>query len=364
MKIGIVTYHHSVSYGAFMQSYAFFRYLSGLGHDVKFIDYNPAHRDNKVRPWSNRFFGFHPQNLVYRFKYRSFSDYVKRYLPLTKRSYRTLAELRDDPPDMDAYICGSDQIWNPVHIGDGFDPAYFACFGKPQTKRIAYAASLGSGSLSDNYHQSLCDNVSNMNHISVREKGGCDLVTSITGRQCEHVLDPTLLVSDYSELYKSKPLIKQPYVLVFNLIESAWFQKTLEAVNAVSNLPFVFVGSYYKWWMNPGKTRFCTPGKWLNLFSNAKAVITNSFHGTVFSLNFKKPFISVGLSGKIASRNVRIIDLLKAVQLEDRFVSEDSSTGNVELITVNPDWANVEKCLSGMKTNSVEFLSRALSKSN
>ena len=360
MNIGIITYHRSISYGAFLQTYALNRYLKGLGHDVKVIDYNPAHRDNKVCHWYKRFYGFHPQNLINIFHHRCFSDYIRRYLPLTDRSYRTLKELQDDPPPMDAYICGSDQIWNPTHIGSGFDPSYFNCFGGPHIKRIAYAASFGSSHIPEKYNQALCDNVSGLDHLSAREKSACDLVTRITGRQCVHVLDPTLLISDYSELYKPERLIKKPYVLVFSLQDSALFQETLYTVKAASGLPFVFVGSHYKLWNYRGRCRFCTPGDWLNLYANAKAVITNSFHGTVFSLKFKKPFISVGITGKMRDRNIRMSELLEMVQLSERFVVEDTMVGNAKLITDNPDWINIEKCLSSMITHSVEFLSKSL----
>lgn len=360
MNIGIITYHRSVSYGAFLQTYALSRYLKGLGHDVNVIDYNPAHRGGKVRQWTKRFFGFHPQNIVNSFKYRCFSDHTERYLPLTERSYRTLRELQNDPPAMDAYICGSDQIWNPTKIGDGFDPAYFNCFGGSHIKRIAYAASIGSSHIPEKYNQALCDNVSWLDHLSAREKSACDWITSITGRQCAHVLDPTFLISDYSELYKPERIIKKPYVLVFSLQDSALFHEVLQTAKAAIGLPFVFVGRHYKLWKYRGKCRFCTPGDWLNLYANAKAVITNSFHGTVFSLKFEKPFISVGLTGKIRVRNIRMSELFDMVQLSERFVVEDTVAGNAKLITDNPDWINIEKCLSSMITHSVEFLSKSL----
>ena len=360
MNIGIITYQRSVSYGAFLQTYALTQYLKELGHDVNVIDYNPAHRDSKVRHWNHRFFGFHPQNIVNYFKYRCFSDYIERYLPLTKHKYRTLRELQNDPPAMDAYICGSDQVWNPTNIGDGLDPAYFNCFGGPHIKRIAYAPSIGSSHLPEKYNQALCDNVSELDHLSAREKSACDWITSITGRQCVHVLDPTFLISDYRELYKPERIIKGPYLLVFFMNYSALFREALQIVKAATGLPLVFVGTYFKRWKYRGKCRFCTPGDWLNLYANAKAVITNSFHGTVFSLKFKKPFISVGLPGTKRERNIRMSELLETVQLSERFVVEDTVVGNAKLITDNPDWTNIEKCLSSMITHSAEFLSKSL----
>ena len=360
MKIGIITFHRSVSYGAFLQTYALSRYLKGLGHDVKVIDYNPAHRDSKVRPWDRRLGGLHPQNLVNVYKYRCFSDYIERYLPLTDRSYRTPEELQRDPPAMDAYVCGSDQIWNPAHIGGGFDPAYFGCFGGSHIKRIAYAASIGSSRISEDLYRALCDNISWLDHLSAREKSACDLITSITGRQCTHVLDPTLLISDYSEVCTPGRIFEEPYLLVFSLSGSALLHKTLEKAKGVSGLPLVFVGSHYKFWKYDGRCRFCTPADWLSLYANAKAVITDSFHGTAFALQFEKPFISVSLPGKHRDRNVRMSDLLQTVGLSERFVAEDAAVGNARLIVVDPDWTNVERRLAIMVTQSKGFLSKSL----
>ena len=121
MRIGVITFHRSVSYGAFLQTYAMCRYLKSMGHEVEVIDYNPVHRDGKVRPWNKRFGGFHPQNVVNIFYYRAFSSYIRRYLPLTSRSYRTLAQIQEQPAAMDAYIICSDKILNTRHTGLGID---------------------------------------------------------------------------------------------------------------------------------------------------------------------------------------------------------------------------------------------------
>ena len=81
MRVGILTFHRSTSYGAFLQVYALCRYLQRIGHDVKVIDYNPAHRDDKVRPWSRRLGGLSPQNLVNAYKHRVFTRHTEQYLP-------------------------------------------------------------------------------------------------------------------------------------------------------------------------------------------------------------------------------------------------------------------------------------------
>ena len=360
MKIGIITYQRSVSYGAFLQTYALSRYLMGLGHDVKVIDYNPAHRDSKTRPWDRRLCGLHPQNLVNAYKHRCFSDYTEEYLPLTDRRYRTLKELQDDPPAMDAYVCGSDQIWNPEHIGGGFDPAYFGCFGEAHIKRIAYAPSIGSRGISPEFHQALCDNVSGLDHLSAREKSGCDLITSITGRQCTHVLDPTLLISDYSEILNDDHIATEPYVLVFSLSNSSLLYNVLAIAKRELGFPALFVANHYKIWQYGWRYRFCTPGEWLCRFAGARAVITDSFHGTAFALSLQKPFIAVSLPERLRDRNVRLTDMLQTVGLSERFVADESSLHNSRLIAADVDWSTVRERLSVLIGRSEKFLAESL----
>ncbi len=361
MNIGIITYHRSVSYGAFLQTYALSRYLMGMGHAVKVIDYNPAHRSSKARPWDRRLCGLHPQNLVNAYKHRCFSDYIERYLPLTERSYRTLEELRDDPPDMDAYICGSDQIWNPEHTGGSYDPAYFGCFGPTYIRRIAYAPSTGSDHLPPEFHRVLSDNVAHIDYLSVREKSGCELVTRVTSKQCAHVLDPTLLITDYGEIMTAGQIAREPYLLVFCLAHSTLLRQVLDAVKSEVDFPVLFVADHYRFWRYGRRFRFCSPGDWLNLFVHAKAVITDSFHGTAFALRFQKPFVSLSLPEKSKDRNVRITDLLCSVRLSERFLSDGAAIGNARLIAVDPDWVSVRQCLDTMIGQSAEFLSKSLS---
>lgn len=361
MDIGIITFQRSVSYGAFFQAYALSRYLTDAGHNVKIIDYNPAHRDSKVRPWNRRWHGLHPQNLVNLYYRFCFTRYVERYLPLTERRYRTLQDLRDTPPAMDAYICGSDQIWNPRHTGGSFDPAYFCSFGTPDIGRIAYAPSFGTDRVAPELEQALSDSISHLDHVSAREKSGCALIERVTGIHCAHVLDPTLLNSHYEEFLTESKVPKKPYVLVFSLAHSALLHQVADVAGAKIGLPTVTVASHFKVWQYGGRFRFCSPGDWLNLFSHARAVITDSFHGTAFALRFHKPFVSVGLPGSFQDRNTRITDLLASLGLAERFVADSIALENVGQIEVDPNWPSIDRLLATMADQSVEYLAGALS---
>ncbi|MGI6375280.1 MAG: polysaccharide pyruvyl transferase family protein [Anaerolineae bacterium] len=360
MRIGIITYQRSVSYGAFLQTYALTRYLSDMGHDVQVIDYNPAHRDSRARPWSRRYGGLHPQNLVNLHKRWSFSAAIRRHLPLTERSYRTLDELRQDPPDMDAYICGSDQIWNPEHIGGGFDPAYFGCFGPPRVKRIAYAASIGAAHLPGQYHEAFRDCISSLDAISVREASACGIVQQLTGRDCERVVDPAFLISDYGELVGTERRSKGRFVLVYGLSHSPLLERAVGSATKELGLPAAYVVESFRQFAHHGQRRICSPGQWLSMFEQADAVVTDSFHGLVFALKLQKPFIAVGLPEAVQERNVRQMDLLKMLGLTERLVLHDRDLENEGLVTADIDWRNTMERMSDMVASARSYLARAL----
>ncbi len=110
-KIGIITFHSSLNNGAILQAYALSECLKSLGHEAFFIDYQPDYRTKQFR-WSWAYCGLNLVNIIYPLLRKRFGEFTAEYLILTTRQYRTIEELVGDPPEADAYICGSDQIWN------------------------------------------------------------------------------------------------------------------------------------------------------------------------------------------------------------------------------------------------------------
>lgn len=364
MKIVTVTFSRTISHGAFLQCYALQKYLSDLGHEVEVLDYVPKSFRRHAYPWRSfkRYFGiFHPQNYVYLYKRRAFSLAMRKHLNMTQL-YTSLEELRAAPPQADAYVCGSDQIWNPSFFRNEFDPAFFCDFGKQETKRIAYAASFGRYDLEPRYIEQLKQFLPKMDSLSTRESSGCNIVRDACGLDCEHVMDPTFLIDDYSELYSSVPRIPQPYILVMPMPgQYDLISECLKRIRKKTSLPFVFIGRDWKYWIYPGKTVFCSPSNWLNLFANASGVITNSFHGTAFCLHLKKPFITFGYTDKTrATRNVRMENLLKHLDLSDRYITSNEEMDKIDQVLEPLDWRHVDELKEALTQKSKAYLHSAL----
>ena len=169
MKIGIVTFHFASNYGAVLQCYALQEYLTRRGHNVEVINYRPSYHMVRYAGWKNPFLvarenwkrnknerkikriyiyirGF-VRGIILSLKqtdgvkYRLFYDFTKKYLNQTQ-TYRTVKQLRRNPPEDEVYVVGSDQLWNPDFTDFRFDKAYFLDFGAPTTKRLSYAVSM------------------------------------------------------------------------------------------------------------------------------------------------------------------------------------------------------------------------------
>ncbi len=193
MKVALLTFQCALSYGAVFQASALCRHLIRAGHDVELVDYRPR---ELLRPWdwrTARFFGLHPDTVAKGLLRHRFDSFVSRHLPLSPRVYRSFEELKKAPPEADAYICGSDQIWNPDIFGGRLNPAYFLDFAPIGKRRIAYAASLGTDTLREEYHPELKRLLTKLDFLSCREAGSAEFLASVSERDVRAVLDPTLL---------------------------------------------------------------------------------------------------------------------------------------------------------------------------
>lgn len=362
MKLATITFQRSVSFGAFLQTYALATVLNKMGHQVQVIDYTPPHRETLAFPWSKRFGGLNPKNLYNLWNRRKFTRAIESHLPLTAKHYRTLEDLRADPPPADAYICGSDQIWNANHTGGQSDPAYFCDFGSPGVRRIAYAPSIGTPNFPEEHRAAFIENLKHLDCLSTREQSGAEMVTKFSGRPCTHVLDPTLLLDsqDYAPLYPPNALIPNPYILVFSLNNVPLFFKTLDAIETSCSVPFVSVATQGWWWRHRGTCRYCSPADWLNLYAGASGVVTNSFHGTAFAILFKKPFFIVSRTGDTYALSTRMVELLETLGLMDRYIRDDSDLSKLRPITEKPNWSEAHNQLHNMRQRSFDYLQECL----
>ena len=307
MKIGIITFHWATNYGAVLQAYALQTFLIKLGHDVKIIDYMPRSYGKSFvkcfvgkRPWLIK------KKLIEYFKEQPFIKFRKKYLNLTVR-YNSLQELKMNPPECDVYICGSDQIWNPSFTiaGEGqTTTSYFLDFGNEKTKRIAYAVSFGCAEYNEEIKSIVAPLVDRFNAISVREKTGREIVRGMGFDNVQLMPDPTLLLTaeDYDAIAgqpaKIEGLFNFSYIihsrqLVIRTIEAYFRNQLPEQIVSTRDLKYSMVDL----------------PQWVSLIKAAKSVLTNSFHGVVFSIIYKKQFITVPVEGSLAGMNDRIFTL-------------------------------------------------------
>lgn len=373
MNVGILTFHFSDNYGAALQAHALRRWLTEHGHRASFIDYRPAHIEHGGRlslptsparvkanlkvtylalsAFMNQHFG-HPGQ---REKFQRFREHFLG-MPETGRE-------RDDGAWLaaarrcDLLVAGSDQIWSPS-LHHGFDPHYFLDFARPlPARKIAYAASFGRDRVSSSEAALLPRLLDNFDAISVRETSGATLVEQATGELPANVPDPTLLHTHYPELDTQAPAeAGQPYVFCYGLRSPDNIRATAELVARRLGCRILSPHNPHRRWREIGRTVYPDPGEWVSLLRHARFVVTNSFHGTVFSLLFHKPFIVAGLTGEKAAANARALNLLRTVHLEGRFTPEFSAHRVEALMDSGIDWADVQERLGYLRQAGHDFL--------
>ncbi|WP_137922406.1 polysaccharide pyruvyl transferase family protein [Hydrogenophaga sp. 2FB] len=373
MNVGILTFHFSDNYGAALQAYALRRWLTEQGHRAGFIDYRPAHIEHggqlslptspaklkanlkvvylAVSSFLHEHFGHRGQKDKF-VRFREHFLGVQRDATTTSNGASLAAAQA-----FDLIVAGSDQIWSPSQH-HGFDANYFLAFAQPfKARKISYAASFGRDQVSPSHAAQLPQLLYHFDAISVREASGVALVEKAIGHKPANVPDPTLLLSDYAELTSRAPSEhREPYVFCYGLRSPDNIRQTADLVSTQLDCPILSPHNPHRRWLEIGQTVYPDPGEWVALVKDASFVVTNSFHGTVFALLFKKPFIVAGLTGDKASANARALNLLRAVGLEHRFAPSFSAPHTQALMAQAIDWAAVDQRLLELREAGGAFL--------
>ena len=366
MNIGFITFHRVQNSGAILQAYALQTVIKQMGHDATFIDYHPSmfsRYDSIFRR------GFQPKTLLrnlytltkyktIRCMYGRFDSFIEQHLCLTDKQYVTSSELQDTPPIFDAYICGSDQIWNPQMDTEMGKP-YFLGFAPAGTCRIAYAPSFGVSEIPADRKETIAHHINAFDFLSVREKQGQTIIKQLTDRDATLVLDPTLLLSAESWQTVANPTpIEEPYILIYAVMTGSIAElvaevkrktgmKTVAIYSGLSSIPIPNVDYVLR---DIGPTEF------IGLFQNAAATVVNTFHGTVFSIIHRKPFLVT--SGQKPSRIISLLDIL---DLSSHWISDVNSVPPNELIDrIDSNITGIAFNLEPYQQKSLSFLKNAL----
>lgn len=383
-KVGIATYVRTDNYGAELQGYALQRKLNLLGFDAEVLDIDKVEIDAATfremafaaiikRLRQNPINGFLS---VFKIAFRmlgrrkmtekernrkdrrekAFAEFWENGIKHTE--YIPLDKLSEAAEKYDALIAGSDQIWNYTRTSY-LDP-YFLSFAAENTVKLSYAASFSVSHIPVSRKEKYQKLINNIDHISVRERAGVNIVKQLTGRDAELVVDPTLLLDKKEWLKISSDRIKfdQPYILTYSLNSSNGYWEVVKGYAKKYGLKIVNLRHDFddqKIPDNQVDIFDAGPREFVYLLANARMVITNSFHGTIFSINFGVPFLSV--INRISETNSRILSVLEELNLQDRLMYDDK----IDLDrSVSVDFTKSTETLEVKKGRSLEFLIKYL----
>ena len=363
MRIGIVTQPLLGNYGGILQNYALQQTLIRLGHTPLTIDYvmtNSAWRyfrhslKYKLRKLQGKLRSNEVPPTRLRVRNQVMDGFVKQHIHTTSSVTKYTSEVISRH-NFEAIVVGSDQVWRPKY-NDSLEDMYLKFAKDYNIKRIAYAASFGVDRWEYNAVQTThCKALAKrFDAISVREQSGERLCSERLGVEATTVLDPTLLLdaTDYGALCCDIPTPKEKFLAVYLL-------KSHNKQQVEANHRFVEQIAQQRGLKIKYFTADTADGisieEWLATFRDAEMVITESFHGTVFSILNHREFITLGN----ASRGMaRLKTLLGALGIADRLVSPQDY--NPEEITPI-DYTEVDKRIADLRQHSIGFLKKAIS---
>ncbi len=337
-RVGIATLHSAINYGVYLQAYAMQKKVEDFGYDAEIIHYvkrtesvsssgkkskikrlllHPVQTkkiiDNKIMKSGSNFAG----------RSFAFSKFASKNFNLT-RLCNDMSDAEEIGKKYDAVVCGSDQIWNPVHTD--CNPYYFLQF-VPAEKRIAYAPSVACEEIPGKYLENFKNYISSFSSISVRESSGAELVEKITGRKCENTVDPTLLYDRnfWNEFAYPERIVKEPYIFCYFLGGTEIHKKAIDRIEKETGKKVVL--SPFDSEINnlkKGEKIYADIEQFLTLVRDADFVLTDSFHGIAFSVNFRKSFAAIKRHDIDAGKHTRVNDFLSKINLADRIVTDEN----------------------------------------
>lgn len=314
MKICTITCQNAYNHGARLQCYALAYWLKKQGHIVEVIDYRPRYMQSppllywpgfSLKRWAKVFL-YLPARVRDRIHGFFFNRFSKKHIPLTKKIYRSIDDLRKDPPIADMYIAGSDQIWN-TSLPNGTDPAFFLDFGPKSIRRESFAASFAVTSIEDSKKEIVKSLLRNFDKITIREQSALPLLSEL-GFHGYFQEDPVFLLSSSEWDSIADGTGKgEKYVLVYDFYLGEDIKREAIRISRENKLKIYSICNKR---LDYADRNFSIsgPATFVSLIKYASFVISNSFHGTVFAIIYNVPFLVLDRPDGL---NIRMHDLLE-----------------------------------------------------
>jgi len=373
--IGVITLGNSTNYGGVLQAVALNYILKKMGVEPVFITHqkmgsawnNPCRYVKlRVRLYGGkglktklRILGGIGKTLLSNLhmaerqkKINNFRVFIQENMQITPY-YATEDELKKHCGDFDYYLTGSDQVWNDEFNFHKLNLNYLLHFAKPDKRKFSYAASTG-GYKDDEYIMNLVDMTKEFTGISVRETSLAEAMNRLGADCVQTVLDPTLLLTKEEWISMEKPCdVPERYILVYNLESSVLMDSLVNETVKKYSLPVVDMFSCYtKLDCVTHKNATAGPAEFIYCFRHADYIITNSFHGTVFSILFQKQFLTVPRNGQES----RMVDLLNEVGLSEYLVMKT----DINALGKSISYREVAHKMELKKQDSLRFLRQML----
>lgn len=362
MKTGILTYHDTTNYGAVLQAYALQEKINNLGSECEIIDYKcEAITDRyKIIPLTEcknikQFIKSLLTNKNNRILMKKFKEFNEKYQKLSSLEYNkeTISQVNDL---YDCFITGSDQVWNLELSNE--DTTYMLDFVTDMKKKKSYAASFGYKEIPDKYVALSKKMLGDFETILVREEQGKSIIEKNLNRQAKVTIDPTLLLNktEWDKLIENGNK-EEDYILLYIIAPNKEIINFAKRLAKKEKCKIIYLNHSYKDIFGVKNIKTASPEEFLKYVRNAKYVVTTSFHGVAFSVNFEKQFF-YALSKENGNFNSRIENLVNILNLKERIIGK-----NLELYK-NINYDKVNYLLENERKNSIDSLKEILGEKN
>lgn len=370
MNIGIITYHAAYNFGSVLQAYATQEVIKELGTNVELINYRMVEQKRFYSLYRLKYGKLNfiqdllmlPLDKKRRRRKKNFELFMKEYMNLSME-FSEPSDMKSIAKKYEIIISGSDQIWNKHSCEMTLNEWRYMCpylLKDLDCIKISYATS--SGHMQQNELKKIAPYIKEYNMISMREAQNAKIISKLINRDVPVVLDPTFLLSkdEWIEKLHLEKANEKPYVLYYSLKRFDGNKHLKTVIRLTKKLgyglkvitPFSYFPMFGKHIENCIEEG---PWEFLNDLYNSRFVITDSFHGTILSVNFEKEFVSFCAEGGAEFRKT---DFLKQIGLEDRIIYDiaDAEKKLKEKI----DFTQARKVLKNQKKKSINYLKDAL----
>lgn len=366
-KVLLVTIFDNSNFGTYLQALALGTIVGKYDAEVEVLRYERRYGKSSGRLESSFLYGICKLlynvllgNGVYFLQRIRCRRFVGRYLKIS-RLYCSYDQIVENPPVADVYLTGSDQVWNTTH-NHGIDKTFYLGFVPAGGMKIAYAASIGMNFIPEEYKEETRQLLLQYRGISVREKSNVRLLEDI-GVHAKMVLDPTLLftVQDWKRYFHPKKF-SRPYVLVYSVETKdcdmlvGTIARMIADKNGYDVIEISYMGGEKEIPYCDKHVHYAIPTDFLSYMYGASFVVVSSFHGTAFSINFNKPFITVAPE-RFSSR---IDSLLQLTNLTERKVSVYNEEQLNRICDTKIDYCMINSVLEEEREKSIAFIKKGI----